>query len=112
MKNRFGHLEFGVSCLADIRFLLKAWQLLLVREGLKSSESDLVRVIVEDRLPGEEVKLTFWAAQKVLIRFLQSLEDQGVKFTCHEFISSILTMCRIVRDRGAVQAIGSKSDGG
>jgi len=52
MRHRFCQLEFGVHSLTDIRFLWTAWQSLLVREGLEATESSLVHVIIEDRLPG------------------------------------------------------------
>ena len=107
MSRRIEQLEFGVTCLEDIRRLLKAWQKHLVREMLESSESGLVHIIVEDRQPGEEVKLVFQAAHPVLERFLQTLEEQRVKFTCNEVIQGILTICRIIRDRDVVQIIGS-----
>jgi hypothetical protein len=108
MANPVGRLEFGVACLADIRYLLKAWHELLVREMLESNESP-VHVIVEDRLPGEEVKLCFMAVQEVLQRFLQSLNDRGLKFNCHELIPDILTICRIIHDHGQLQIIGSRN---
>jgi hypothetical protein len=112
MANLFVNMEFKVASLADIRFLWKAWQRLVVLEGLKSSESALVHVIVEDRVPGEEVKLCFMAAQEVLHKFLQSLKDSGLNFNCHELIPNILTLCRIVREPGAVTVIGPQNCGG
>jgi hypothetical protein len=108
MKNRFVQLEFGVSCLADVRVLLQAWERHLAGEALADSESSLVHIMVEDRRPGEEVKLCFRAVQNVLHRFLQSLEDQGVKFTCTEPIPGMLILCRIVRDHEEVRVIYSK----
>jgi hypothetical protein len=111
MSRRIEQLEFGVTCLEDIRRLLKAWQKHLVRERLESSEFGLiVHVIVEDRQPGEEVKLGFQAAQAILLRFRQALEEQGVKFTCNEVIQGILTICRIIRDRDDPQIIGSENE--
>ena len=108
MSRRIEQLEFGVTCLEDIRRLLKAWQKHLVRERLEASESGLVHVIVEDRQPGEEVKLVFQAAHPVLERFLLSLEEQGVRFTSNEILPGILTIARIVRDRGVMQVINFK----
>jgi hypothetical protein len=98
--------------LADIRILVKAWQELLVREMLEASESSLVHITVEDRRPGDEVKLCFQAAQAVLHRFLQSLSDRGLKFTCHELVPGLLTLCRITREKTAVQLIGPKGGSG
>jgi hypothetical protein len=112
MANPVGRLEFGVACLGDIRYLLKVWHELLVREMLESNESSLVHVLVEDRRPGEEVKLCFMAAQEVLHRFLQFLDDRGLKFNCNEIIPGILTICRIIRDRGVMEVISPKGGGG
>jgi hypothetical protein len=101
-------MEFGVTSLADIRLLLHTWQVLLMQEAQASSESSLVCVIVEDRVPGEEVKLCFGATQDVLHKFLQTLEVKGVKFTHNALIPGILILCRIVRDQGEVRVIYSK----
>jgi hypothetical protein len=105
MKDHSEQLEFGIASVEDIRCLLKAWHRIVVRERLESSESSLVHIIVEDRRPGEEVLLVFQAAQEVLHRFLQTLKDMGVKFSCHPLIPGILTLCRITKKRGILQVI-------
>ena len=94
MKFRISRLEFGISSLADIRFLLKAWDKYLIKEGQEGTESVLVYVMIEDRLPGEEVKLNFTATQEVLDRFLGLLEKDGFKFSRTEIIPGFFTMCR------------------
>ena len=59
MKTRMCRLEFGVNCLADIRFLYHAWDRLWTLEGGVPPHSILVYVTIEDRLPGEQVSLNF-----------------------------------------------------
>jgi len=70
-------LEFGVNCLADIRFLYKAWDRFWTLEGEAPPHSILVYVMIEDRLPGEQVSLNFIASPEVLERFLGILEGIG-----------------------------------
>jgi hypothetical protein len=111
MNHQSGLLEFAVTCLADVRFLLKAWQRFLVREGMESSETSPACITIEDRRPGEELMLCFPAARDVWSRFLQSIKDRGLKFTFQEPIPGMLCLCRIVRDRGVVQVIGAQNGG-
>ena len=61
MKTRMCRLEFGINCLADIRFLYHAWDRLWTLEGGVPPHSILVYVTIEDRLPGEQVSLNFTA---------------------------------------------------
>ena len=71
MKTRMCRLEFGVNCLADIRVLYHAWDRLWTLEGGVPPHSILVYVMIEDRLPGEQVSLNFQASPEVLDRFLE-----------------------------------------
>lgn len=103
MKFRIGRLEFGVNCLADIRFLYQAWGGLWALEA----EVPLVYVMIEDRLPGEQVCLNFQANPEVLDRFLEILEEDGLKFTRNEVIPGFLILCRIDKDRCGLTVIGS-----
>jgi hypothetical protein len=105
-------LEFGVSCLDDIRVLLKVWQRVLVLEGLEDSRASIVPVIIEDRRPGEEVRLAFTAEQRILNRFLSTLTEANLEYLCNDTIPGILTECRVTRDRGALKAIGSNGQRG
>ncbi len=66
-----------------------------------------VQVIIEDRLPGEEVKLAFTAEQRVLEQFLSALTDAGNKYLCRDTIPGILTECRLTRDRGVLKLMGA-----
>ena len=84
MKTRMCRLEFGINCLADIRFLYHAWDRLWTLEGGVPPHSILVYVTIEDRLPGEQVSLNFTASPEVLDRFLSILEQDGLKFTRNE----------------------------
>ena len=99
MKTRLCMLEFIVSCLTDIRLLYRAWNNLLTLEGRGNTESTLVNVAVDDRLPGEEVALNFHAAPEVLDKFLDILEQNGIKFSCDELIPGMVKMCRIDHSR-------------
>jgi hypothetical protein len=111
MRDLPGNLEFGVGSLADIRVLLQAWHGLLARKALAASGCSLVLVMVEDRLPGEEIKLCFQATRSLLRQFLQSLEERGCKFTCHELIPGMLTLCRMERNQGEVRVIHAMDAG-
>ena len=106
MKSRIGRLEFGVNCLADIRVLYKAWDRLWTLEGGVPPYSILVYVMVDDRLPEEQVSLNFQASTEVLERFLSILEQDGLKFTRNELIPGFLIMCRVDKDRGGLTVIG------
>lgn len=101
MKFRISRLKFGISSLSDIRFLLKAWDKYLIKEGQEGTESVMVYVMVEDRLPGDEVSLNFTATQEVLDRFLSILEKDGFKFSRTEIIPGFFNMCRVEQTGGA-----------
>ncbi len=88
-------LQFVVSSLDDIRFLLKAWDGQLRSEGQPPSWHVLVYVLVEHRWPGEEVHLNFTAPPEVMDRFLARLKEEGLSFSCNEIIPGFLTMCRV-----------------
>ena len=94
MKTRKVRLEFGVNCLADIRVLYKAWDRLWTMEGGVPPYSILVYVMVDDRLPGEQVSLNFTASPEVLDRFLAILEQDGLKLTRNELMPGFLIVCR------------------
>lgn len=99
MKFPVSMLEFGISDLSDIRFLVKAWKKHLVKEDLEGTNSMLVNVTVDDRTPEEELSLNFYATQEVLDRFLEALEKEGFKFSRTEIIPGLLTMCRVEHER-------------
>jgi hypothetical protein len=106
MKTRMCRLEFGINCLADIRFLYHAWDRLWSLEGGVPPHSILVYVTIEDRLPGEQVSLNFTARMEVLDRFLGILEQDGLKFTRNELMPGFLILCRVDKDRGGLTVIG------
>jgi hypothetical protein len=106
MKFRKGRLEFGVNCLADIRFLYKAWDRLWTLEGGVPPYSILVYVMVDDRLPGEQVSLNFTASPEVLERFLGIMEQNGLKFSRNDFIPGLLIICRVDKNQGELTVIG------
>jgi hypothetical protein len=108
MKTRKCRLEFGINCLADIRFLYHAWDRLWTHEGGVPPQSILVYLTIEDRLPGDQVCMNFTAELEVLDRFLSSLEKDGLKFTRNEFIPGFLIMCRVEKDKGGLTVIGAK----
>jgi hypothetical protein len=111
MKTRMCRLEFGVNFLADIRFLYYAWDRLWTFEGGVPNHSLLVYVMVEDRLPGEQVNLNFTASTEMLDRFMSILENDGLRFSRNEFIPGFLIMCRVDKDRGGLTVIdGSGGD--
>jgi hypothetical protein len=112
VKNRLCQLEFGVACLGDIRSLLKVWQRVLAREGLGDSQASLVNVSIEDRRPGEEVRLVFQADQGVLNRFLSTLTDADFGYVCRDLLPGLLTLCRASRERGGLKVIGRAAQGG
>jgi len=112
MKTRLCRLEFGVNCLADIRFLYHAWDRLWNLEGGAPPHSILVYVMVEDRLPGEQVCINFQASTKVLDRFLGILEQDGLKFSRNDLMPGFLIMCRVDKDRGGLTAIGASGGRG
>jgi hypothetical protein len=112
MKFRIGRLEFGINCLADIRFLYKAWDRLWTLEGGVPHYSILVYVMIEDRLPGEQVCLNFQASPDVLNRFLEILKKDGLRFTRNDLIPDFLIMCRVEKDRGGLSIIGGSGGDG
>ena len=111
MKFRIGRLEFGVNCLADIRFLYQAWDRLWSLEGGVPPHSILVYLTIEDRLPGEQVNLNFQASPAMLEKFLGNLEEAGLKFSRHDLISGFLITCRVEKDSGGLAVIGSSDAG-
>jgi hypothetical protein len=106
MKFRRGRLEFGVNCLADIRYLYKAWDRFWTLEGGVPPYSILTYITIEDRLPGEQVNLNFQASPEMLDRFLGILAQYGLKFTRNELIPGFLIMCRVDENRGGLMVIG------
>ena len=111
MKFRIGRLEFGINCLADIRFLYQAWDRLWSLESGVPPHSILVYLTIEDRLPGEQVSLNFQASPAVLDRFLANLEQDGLKFSRHDLIPGFLITCRVEQDRSGLTVIGSSGAG-
>jgi hypothetical protein len=107
MKTRMCRLEFGVNCLADIRFLYHAWDRLWTLEGGVPNHTLLVYVMIEDRLPGEQVSLNFTASMEVLDRFLGTLEKDGLKFTRNDLMPGFLILCRVDKERGGLTVIGA-----
>lgn len=98
MKFPMCRLQFGISSLADIRLLLKAWDKQLISEAQPIAWSTLLDILIEHRLPGEEVSLNFTAPPEVMDRFLTKLREQGLKFTCQEIIPGFSTMCRVEQE--------------
>lgn len=98
-------LEFGVSSMEDIRFLYRAWNGLWTLEDRGSTDSILVYVSVDDRLPGEQVSLNFHGTQEVLDKFLSVLEQNGLKFSCEELVPGLIKTCRVDHDWGGSVAI-------
>jgi hypothetical protein len=106
MKTRMCRLEFGINCLADVRLLYHAWDRLWTQKGGVPNHTLLVYVMVEDRLPGEEVTLNFTASMEMLDRFMSILEQDGLKFTRNELMPGFLILCRVDKDRGGLTVIG------
>jgi hypothetical protein len=111
MKTRMCRLEFGVNCLADIRVLYHAWDRLWTLEGGVPGHSALVYLIVEDRVPGEQVNLNFTASTEMLGRFMNILGRDGFKFSRHELIPGFLIVCRVNKERGGLTVIGGDEPG-
>ncbi len=107
MKHRLCQVEFGVGCLGDVKVLVKVWQQVLASEGLEGTMARFVLTVIEDRLPGEEVRLVFTAGQRVLSRFLSALTDAHFKYLCNDVIPGMLTECRPIRDLGLLKTMGS-----
>jgi hypothetical protein len=107
MKSRKGWLEFGINCLADLRILYKAWDRLWALEDPSKTDTIMVYVTMDDRLPEEQVALHFQASPEVLDRYLSILEQDGLRFTRREPIRGFLTMCRVEKDRGGSTVIGA-----
>jgi hypothetical protein len=108
MKTRMCRLEFGVNCLADIRVLYHAWDRLWSMEDGVSTHTLLIYVMIEDRVPGEQVSLNFTASPEMLDRFLGTLEKDGLKFTRNELMPGFLIMCRVDKERGGLTVIGAE----
>jgi hypothetical protein len=109
MKTRMCRLEFGVNCLADIRFLYYAWDRLWSQEGGVPPHTILPYITIEDRLPGEQVNINFQASLEMLDRFLGTLEQDGLKFTRNEIIPNFLILCQVDKDRGGLTVIGANA---
>ena len=106
-------LEFFVTCFDDIRVLLKAWQRVLVLEGLEDSRASIVPVSIEDRRPGEEVRLVFEAQHRIQNRFLSALtEAHLIKYVCFDVIPGTWTKCWVTRDQVALKVMGSNDQRG
>ncbi len=88
MKTRSCMLEFTVFRLADIRLLYKAWDRLWTTEDQRNTDSVMVYITVDDRLPGEAVSLNFNATPDILDKFLSILEQVGLRFICEELVHS------------------------
>lgn len=100
------HLEFGVNDLDEIRLLVHEWEEILI-DVFDQSEWDfqlhtalvtgftIVRVTIEDRLPGQEVLLNFAAPEEIIIQFLDTLEAKGVVFQEQTIIPKMLMKCRM-----------------
>jgi hypothetical protein len=97
-------LEFGFRNLEDIRLLVTTWSAVLVDVFDTTvfdvayhthlvSDWEQVRVVVEDRVPGQEVLLTFVAPQDVLDRFLNALEERGQEFSQRDIIPGMMFKC-------------------
>jgi hypothetical protein len=100
MKKRPKQLEISVSDLSDIRLLVNTWRQVLFLAGRDPAEVILVYVTVEDRVPGEEVRLIFQEYPEILEGFLKAIEDQGCKVVCEELIPGICSVGRMERIRG------------
>jgi hypothetical protein len=109
MKTHMCRLEFGINCLADIRVLYYAWDRLWTPEGRMPIHTPLVYLTIEDRRPGEQVSLNFTASTEVLDRFLERLENDGLKFTRNELVPGLLILCRVEKERGGLTVIGGSS---
>jgi hypothetical protein len=110
VKFRLCRLEFYVSSMDDIRFLYRAWDSLWTLEDRGNTDCILVYVTVDDRLPGEEVSLNFNATQEVLDKFLNVLEQSGLRFSCSDLIPGLIKTCRVDHDRDGLGAV-SINDG-
>ena len=106
MESSLCRLEFGISGLADLRFLYRAWDRLWATED-RGNADIMVYVVVDDRLPDEEVSLNFTATPEVLDRFLDLLEEEGLRFSRSVVIPGFLIMCRVEHDRGSLHVIGA-----
>ncbi len=107
MKTRICRLEFGISGMADIRVLYKAWDRFWAREDRGGAESIQVYLTVDDRLPGEEVSLNFHATPEALDKFLNILEQDGLKFSRNDFLPGLLITCQVDHDRSSLHIIGA-----
>jgi hypothetical protein len=107
MKTPVCRLEFGITGMADLRFLYQAWDRLWALEDRGKTDSLMIYVTVDDRLPGEEVSLNFHAAPDVLEKFLGILEQGGLKFSRTFTIPGFLVMCRVEHDRAGLAVMGA-----
>jgi hypothetical protein len=110
MKFILCRLEFVVKGLKDIRLLYRTWDSLWTVEDRVNTDCIMVFVTVDDWLPGEEVILNFNATEEVLDKFLSILAQNGLKFSCNDFVPGLIKNCRIDCDRGVI-ADGSDNNG-
>ena len=108
MKSHPCRLEFGVSSLADIRLLIKAWDRILVLEPPGTSQSALIAATIDDRGPEEQVSLNFYEIPEVLDRFLGILEKDGLRFTRNETIPNFFIVCRVDQEPGGLRVLDTK----
>ena len=95
MKFRMCRVEFAIFSMEDLRFLLKAWGKHLAETGQPVNRDIHVDVMLDDRVPGEQVCLCFIASSEVMDRFLVRLRQDGLKFSCDEIIPGLFSMCRV-----------------
>jgi hypothetical protein len=57
------------------------------------SSWEYVRVVVEDRVPGQEVLLSFVGPHDVLDRFLDALEAKGQEFARRDIVPGMMFKC-------------------
>jgi hypothetical protein len=104
MKKPLCYLEFVVSNLEEIRLLVTQWD-----ETLSLAFDDTpwdfqfhtalvtgwaqIWVIVEDRLPGQEVLLHFVAPWEVVERFLDALEAKGKDVGRRDVVAGFIIKC-------------------
>ncbi len=98
MKFRLCRVEFAISLLEEIKYLLRAWERHLLKEGQPVNRPIRVDVMLEPRLPGEPVTLSFTASPEIMDRFLARLKEVGLEFSCDEIIPGLFSMCRVEQE--------------
>jgi hypothetical protein len=99
MQHRLSLLEFVVLDMEDIKRLIRSWNGFWTSEDQGTNESVRVQVSVDDRMPGGEVTLRFYATEDVFARFLNILEQTGLKFSCEDAMPGIFKICRIEHEQ-------------